>query len=70
MLSENGIIFAAVPNSHLIHRQAAVLMRIPKNENTMSALDKHHGHRRVYLRLHQCRFNCRKMRRLLFKTCF
>lgn len=47
-LNPNGIIFAAVPNAHSIHRQAAVLMGILDKENSMSELDYHHGHRRVY----------------------
>lgn len=47
-LKENGIIFAAVPNSHSIHRQAAVMMELQERENSMSELDIHHGHRRVY----------------------
>ncbi len=47
-LAPEGIIFAAVPNSHSIHRQAAVLMGLLEKENSMSELDYHHGHRRVY----------------------
>lgn len=47
-LSANGIVFAAVPNSHSIHRQAAVLMGLLEKEDFMSQLDIHHGHRRVY----------------------
>lgn len=47
-LNKEGIIFAAVPNCHSIYRQAAVLMGILEKENSMSELDKHHGHRRVY----------------------
>jgi len=47
-LAPNGIILAAVPNSHSIHRQAAVLMDILETEESMSELDIHHGHRRIY----------------------
>ena len=47
-LTDDGIILAAVPNSHSLHRQAAVLMGLLDKENSMSELDIHHGHRRVY----------------------
>ncbi|MDI9337382.1 MAG: class I SAM-dependent methyltransferase [Alphaproteobacteria bacterium] len=47
-LNEKGRILAAVPNSHSLHRQAAVLMNIIKTEEDMSELDVHHGHRRIY----------------------
>lgn len=47
-LKDDGIIFAAVPNSHSIHRQAAVIMGLQEKENSMSDLDIRHGHRRVY----------------------
>ena len=47
-LSDNGLILTAVPNSHSIHRQAAVLMELLKSENELNETDKHHGHRRVY----------------------
>ncbi|TLD81163.1 class I SAM-dependent methyltransferase [Helicobacter sp. MIT 11-5569] len=44
----SGIIFAAVPNSHSIHRQAAVKMGLLDSEKSMSEADVFHGHRRVY----------------------
>lgn len=44
----NGRILAAVPNSLSIHRQAAALMGIIDTEETMSDLDIHHGHKRIY----------------------
>ncbi|MCX8472107.1 MAG: class I SAM-dependent methyltransferase [Sediminibacterium sp.] len=47
-LKPNGRIFAAVPNAHSLHRQAAVLMGLIKSESEMSELDFHHGHRRIY----------------------
>lgn len=47
-LDDDGFIFAAVPNAHSIHRQAAVLMGLQEKENSMSELDWYHGHRRVY----------------------
>ena len=48
LLKPNGKIFAAVPNSNSIHRQAAVLMGLLEKENSLNELDIHHGHRRVY----------------------
>lgn len=48
ILSPNGTILAAVPNSNSIHRQAAVKMGILEKTNSMSELDYHHGHKRVY----------------------
>lgn len=47
-LSPGGKILAAVPNSHSIHRQAAVLMNLLEKEDSMSELDYHHGHQRIY----------------------
>lgn len=47
-LTPDGLVFAAVPNSNSIHRQVAVLMGLLEKENSMSELDLHHGHRRVY----------------------
>ena len=47
-LSKNGKLFCAVPNSRSLHRQAAVILKILKQENQLNASDKHHGHRRVY----------------------
>lgn len=48
LLSKDGKILAAVPNANSIHRQAAVKMGILKSTNSMSELDIHHGHKRVY----------------------
>ena len=47
-LSDHGKIFAAVPNSRSIHRQAAVIMGLLKQEDELNETDFHHGHRRVY----------------------
>jgi len=47
-LSNGGRIFAAVPNSRSLHRQAAVLMGLLPFEETLNDLDRHHGHRRVF----------------------
>jgi hypothetical protein len=47
-LSPDGVILAAVPNSHSIHRQAAVLMGLLKKENELNDTDRRNGHRRVY----------------------
>ena len=43
-----GIILSLVPNSHSIHRQAAVKMGLLKSEDSMSGADIFHGHRRIY----------------------
>ncbi|MDO7204865.1 methyltransferase domain-containing protein [Paraclostridium bifermentans] len=47
-LKPNGLILAAVPNSNSIHRQAAVLMGLLKEQNELGETDKLIGHRRVY----------------------
>lgn len=47
-LAPGGRIFAAVPNSNSIHRQAAVLMGLLPAEESLNPTDIHHGHRRVY----------------------
>ncbi|KPF85128.1 methyltransferase type 12 [alpha proteobacterium AAP38] len=47
-LTPGGMIFAAVPNSRSLHRQAGVLMGLLPFEETLNELDLHHGHRRVY----------------------
>lgn len=47
-LAPEGIILAAVPNSQSIHRQAAVLMNLLETEESMSELDIHHGHQRIF----------------------
>jgi 2-polyprenyl-3-methyl-5-hydroxy-6-metoxy-1,4-benzoquinol methylase len=43
-----GRLFAAVPNSRSLHRQAAVIMGILKEEDSLNEMDLHHGHRRVF----------------------
>lgn len=47
-LADDGVILAAVPNAHSIHRQAAVIMGLQEKETSMSDLDRHHGHLRIY----------------------
>jgi 2-polyprenyl-3-methyl-5-hydroxy-6-metoxy-1,4-benzoquinol methylase len=47
-LAPGGTIFAAVPNSHSLHRQAAVIMGLLPSEDALNELDVQHGHRRVY----------------------
>lgn len=47
-LNPGGLVLCAVPNSQSIHRQAAVKMGLLEHTKSMSILDKHHGHRRVY----------------------
>lgn len=47
-LAPDGVILGAVPNSQSIHRQAAVIMNMLETEESMSELDIHHGHRRIY----------------------
>jgi 2-polyprenyl-3-methyl-5-hydroxy-6-metoxy-1,4-benzoquinol methylase len=43
-----GRIFGAVPNARSLHRQAAVIMGLLKQEDSLNELDIHHGHRRVF----------------------
>jgi 2-polyprenyl-3-methyl-5-hydroxy-6-metoxy-1,4-benzoquinol methylase len=43
-----GRLFAAVPNSRSLHRQAAVIMGILREEDSLNEMDLHHGHRRVF----------------------
>jgi 2-polyprenyl-3-methyl-5-hydroxy-6-metoxy-1,4-benzoquinol methylase len=43
-----GRLFAAVPNAPSLHRQAAVIMGILREEDTLNEMDLHHGHRRVF----------------------
>ena len=43
-----GRLFAAVPNARSLHRQAAVIMGILREEDTLNEMDLHHGHRRVF----------------------
>ncbi len=47
-LNDEGVIVAAVPNSHSIHRQAAVLMGMLESEKQLNERDILNGHRRVY----------------------
>lgn len=47
-LSPNGRILAAVPNAFSVHRQAAVIMGMLRDEHDLNETDVHHGHRRVY----------------------
>lgn len=46
--NNSGVILSLVPNSHSIHRQAAVKMGLLKSEDSMSEADIFHGHRRIY----------------------
>jgi trans-aconitate methyltransferase len=48
LLNPGGIIFAAVPNSSSIHRQAAVLMGMLPKENSLNDSDINHGHRLIF----------------------
>lgn len=47
-LTHEGKIFVAVPNARSIHRQAAVIMGLLKNECELNETDHSVGHRRVY----------------------
>jgi 2-polyprenyl-3-methyl-5-hydroxy-6-metoxy-1,4-benzoquinol methylase len=47
-LKPDGRIFGAVPNARSLHRQAAVIMGLLRQEDEFNDLDKHHGHRRVF----------------------
>ena len=47
-LVDDGVILAAVPNARSLHRQAAVIMGLLKEEHELNEMDRHHGHRRVY----------------------
>jgi 2-polyprenyl-3-methyl-5-hydroxy-6-metoxy-1,4-benzoquinol methylase len=47
-LAPGGKLFAAVPNSRSLHRQAAVIMGLLPQEDAMSELDHRHGHQRVF----------------------
>ncbi len=47
-LAPGGKVFAAVPNSRSLHRQAAVIMGLLPQEDAMSELDHRHGHQRVF----------------------
>jgi 2-polyprenyl-3-methyl-5-hydroxy-6-metoxy-1,4-benzoquinol methylase len=43
-----GRLFGAVPNARSVHRQAAVIMGLLRQEDTLNEMDFHHGHRRVF----------------------
>jgi 2-polyprenyl-3-methyl-5-hydroxy-6-metoxy-1,4-benzoquinol methylase len=43
-----GRLFAAVPNARSLHRQAAVIMGLLRQEDALNEMDIHHGHRRVF----------------------
>ena len=45
---KTGRLFAAVPNSRSLHRQAAVIMGLLSQEDALNEMDVHHGHRRVF----------------------
>ena len=45
---KTGRLFAAVPNARSLHSQAAVIMGILPEEDTLNEMDYHHGHRRVF----------------------
>lgn len=47
-LRPNGRVFAAVPNARSLHRQAAVIMDLLPQEDTLNDKDRHHGHRIVF----------------------
>ncbi len=47
-LTQNGRIFAAVPNAKSIHRQAAVKMGLLGSVYDFSEKDRRHGHKRVF----------------------
>ena len=47
-LTRDGLILAAVPNAHSIHRQVAVSMGLLTSEKEFSQQDKQHAHRRIY----------------------
>ncbi len=47
-LNANGRIFASVPNARSLHRQMGVVMGLLATEDSLNAVDLHHGHRRVY----------------------
>jgi 2-polyprenyl-3-methyl-5-hydroxy-6-metoxy-1,4-benzoquinol methylase len=43
-----GRLFGAVPNARSLHRQAATIMGILRQEDALNEMDFHHGHRRVF----------------------
>ena len=48
LLADDGVLFSVVPNSHSIHRQAAVKMGMLKTEAELNGSDIMYGHKRVY----------------------
>jgi 2-polyprenyl-3-methyl-5-hydroxy-6-metoxy-1,4-benzoquinol methylase len=47
-VAPGGAVYAAVPNAHSLHRQAAVIMGLLKTEDEFTDADRALGHRRVY----------------------
>ena len=47
-LAPGGMVFAAVPSSNSLHRQAAVIMGLLSTPYKLNDRDKHHEHRRVF----------------------
>lgn len=52
VLRPGGRLFIVVPNARALSRQLAVHMKLLKDLKSLSQNDNHHGHRRVYDRLH------------------
>ena len=48
LIKPESVIWSAVPNSRSLHRQAAVIMGLLDREDSMSKLDFHHEHKRVF----------------------
>jgi 2-polyprenyl-3-methyl-5-hydroxy-6-metoxy-1,4-benzoquinol methylase len=47
-LAPGGRVLAAVPNARSLHRQAAVIMGLLREESALNDADRGHGHRRVF----------------------
>ena len=47
-LAPGGRVLAAVPNARSLHRQAAVIMGLLREESQLNDADRGHGHRRVF----------------------
>ena len=47
-MHDNTTLLCVVPNSHSVHRQAAVLMNLLQTEDQLNESDILHGHKRVY----------------------
>jgi 2-polyprenyl-3-methyl-5-hydroxy-6-metoxy-1,4-benzoquinol methylase len=47
-LAPGGRVLAAVPNARSLHRQAAVIMGLLREESELNDSDRGHGHRRVF----------------------